>query len=42
MSIYLALMAAISIAAVLVIKDRWGTPLIEREDAESREPVAAA
>ena len=41
-SIYLALMAAISIAAVLVIKDRWGTPLIEREDAESREPVAAA
>jgi len=41
-SLYLALMAAISIAAVLIIKDRWGTPLIEREDSESREPVAAA
>jgi MFS family permease len=41
-SLYLALMAAISIAAVLIIKDRWGTPLIEREDSEAREPVAAA
>lgn len=40
-SIYLALMAAVSIAAVLVIKDRWGAPLIEREDSAPREPVAA-
>ncbi|MBL3699195.1 MFS transporter [Leucobacter luti] len=31
-SIYLAVMAAISLAAVLIIRERWGTPLIERSD----------
>ncbi len=36
-SIYLAVMGAISLVAVLVIKDRWGTPLIERSEEPQRE-----
>ncbi|MCW2289933.1 MFS family permease [Leucobacter luti] len=42
-SIYLALMAVVSIVALLVIKDRWGRPLIERDvvqaEAEAPAPV---
>jgi MFS family permease len=36
-SIYLAVMGAISLVAVLVIRDRWGTPLIERSEEPQRE-----
>lgn len=42
-SIYLMIMAAISIAAVLVIRERWGTLLIEREaESEGQRETAEA
>ena len=39
-SLYLAGMAAVSIVALLIIRDRWGRPLIETENAERAEETA--
>lgn len=38
-SIYLMIMAVVSIVAVLIIRDRWGTPLIERNEVEEYSTV---